>query len=114
MIIKILGQLMLAGFALFMTASVAFAALTLENAKHDGLVGERPDGLIGAVSGSPSADVKGLVDSTNSARMDKYNAIASKNGTPVDQIQAIAGQKLIGSTPAGEYIMNAAGEWQKK
>lgn len=114
MIVKILAKLLLVGFALFMTASVAFAALTLDNAKQDGLVGEKPDGLLGSVGASPSEDVKGLVDSINSQRMEKYSSISAKNGTPVDQVQALAGKTLISKTPSGQYVMDATGEWQKK
>lgn len=113
MIIKILTKLMLVGFALVMSAAIAFAGLSLEAAKKQGLVGEKPDGLVGIV-GSASPDVKQLVESTNSARMDKYNSIAAKNGASVSQIQAVAGQKLINGTDPGEYFMNAAGSWQQK
>ena len=110
----IFKKLTLAAAALFFTTSLAFAAITVDAAKQQGLVGEQTDGLLGAVTATPSADVSALVSSTNAARMEKYNAIAAKNGTPVDQIQAVAGQKLIGNTPAGEYIQTAAGGWQKK
>lgn len=113
MIVQILTKLMLVGFALFMTASIAFAAMSLDSAKKQGLVGEQPDGLVGIV-GSASPDVKELVESTNSQRMEKYNAIAAKNGAPVSQIQAVAGQKLINGTAPGEYFKNAAGSWQQK
>lgn len=113
MIVQIVTKLMLVGFALFMTASIAFAAMTLDSAKKQGLVGEQPDGLVGIVSGA-SPDVKRLVESTNSQRMAKYNKIAAKNGTPVSQVQAVAGQKLINGTNAGEFFMNAAGSWQQK
>ncbi|MDF3025388.1 MAG: hypothetical protein K0R10_2749 [Alphaproteobacteria bacterium] len=100
--------------ALFMSASIAFAALSLPAAKAEGLVGEKPDGLLGIVTTAPSTEVQALVNSTNSQRMAKYNGIASKNNTPIDQIQALAGQKLIGSTAPGEFFMNASGGWQKK
>jgi uncharacterized protein YdbL (DUF1318 family) len=95
-----------------MSVSIASAALNIDAAKQDGLVGERPDGLIGAVSGS--AEVDALVNSVNAQRMAKYNQIAQKNGTPVAQVQAVAGQSLIAKTPPGQYIMNSAGGWQKK
>jgi uncharacterized protein YdbL (DUF1318 family) len=95
------------------SAGMAFAAITLDAAKQQGLVGERPDGLVGAVSAA-SPDVSALVDSTNAGRMAKYNAIAAKNGSPVDQVQALAGKSLIEKTPSGQYIMNAAGSWQQK
>lgn len=112
MFVKLFAKLALVAFALFMSISIAHAALNIDAAKQDGLVGERPDGLIGAVSGS--AEVEALVSSVNAQRMAKYNAIAQKNGTPVNQVQAVAGQSLIAKTPPGQYIMNSAGGWQKK
>lgn len=112
MFVKLFAKLALVAFALFMSVSIASAALNIDAAKQDGLVGERPDGLLGAVSGS--AEVDALVNSVNAQRMAKYNAIAQKNGTPVNQVQAVAGQSLIAKTPPGQYIMNSAGGWQKK
>ncbi len=96
---------------LALSTSLALAALTLDAAKQQGLVGEQVNGLVGAVSASP--DVAALVDSTNAERMARYQAIASKNGTDVAKVQAVAGQKLIEQTPAGEYVQGAGG-WVKK
>ncbi len=112
--IRNISKVMMACCALVMSASIAFAALSLPAAKAEGLVGEKPDGLLGIVTTAPSTEVQALVNSTNSQRMTKYNGIASKNNTPIDQIQALAGQKLIGSTAPGEFFMNASGGWQKK
>ncbi len=112
--IRNMSKLLMACCALFMSASIAFAALSLPAAKADGLVGEKPDGLLGIVTTAPSTEVQALVNSTNSQRMAKYNGIASKNNTPIDQIQALAGQKLIAATAPGEFFMNASGGWQKK
>jgi len=98
---------------LVLGASLAFAALTLETAKQQGLIGEKPDGTVGAVS-TPSAEAAAIIASTNAQRLEKYKAIAAKNGTPVDQVEAVAGQKLIAATPAGQYFMSASGTWQKK
>ena len=95
-----------------LTVSVPAFAMNLVQAKQQGVVGERPDGLLGAVK--PSAEATAIIDKINAERMDKYKAIAAKNGTPVRQVQALAGKKLIEQTPSGEYIMNAAGHWQKK
>jgi uncharacterized protein YdbL (DUF1318 family) len=98
--------------ALALSTTMAFAALSLDAAKHQGLVGEQPDGLIGAVQ--PSPEVSALVEATNAERLAKYKAIAAKNGTDVTQVQALAGKKLIAQTPSGEYILNAGGSWQQK
>lgn len=107
-------KIILTAAALLMSASVAFAALSLDAAKSQGLVGEEPNGMLGSVSATPSAEVKALVDATNAERLKKYQDIAAKNGTQVDQVEAVAGQKLLTVTPAGQYIQNASGGWQKK
>jgi uncharacterized protein YdbL (DUF1318 family) len=99
--------------AMIVTTTMAFAAISLDAAKAQGLIGERPDGMLGIVSAA-TPEVKALVDGTNAERLTKYEGIAGKNGTPVDQVQALAGKKLIDNTPAGQFIMNAGGGWQKK
>ena len=111
--IPLIGKIVLAMAALFMSVSFAFAALTLDSAKAQGLVGERPDGLLGIVS-QASPDVSTLVSTTNTERLEKYKSIAQKNGTALPQVQALAGKNLIERTAPGQYFMNAAGVWQKK
>jgi hypothetical protein len=105
-------KLLTALIALTLTSTMALAALTLDTAKQQGLVGERADGLLGAVA-APSPDIAALVERTNSERLERYTSIAAKNGTDVTQVQAIAGKKLVEQTPAGEYVM-VSGGWQKK
>jgi hypothetical protein len=104
---------MLAFMALVMTGSMAFAAITIDAAKSQGLVGEQQNGLVGVVA-APTAEVTELVTSVNKERMDKYLAIAAKNGTDVLKVQVLAGQKLTGQASAGEYVQDAAGTWHKK
>lgn len=111
--INIIPKIALVVATLVMTATIAFAALTVDAAKAQGLVGERQDGLLGIVA-SATPDVTTLVNTVNAERLAKYQAIAAKNGTALDQVQALAGQKLIAGAPAGEYIQNASGGWQKK
>lgn len=107
-------KIVFAAAAVLMSASVAFAALSVDAAKSEGLVGEQPNGLLGIVTAAPSPDVQALVSQTNAERLKRYQDIATKNGTQVEQVQAVAGEKLVTATPAGQYIMNAAGTWQKK
>lgn len=98
--------------ALALTAGIAMAALSVDAAKSQGLVGERTDGMLGVVVSSP--DTNALVASTNAERLRKYQAIAAKNGTGLEQVKALAGKKLIVSAKAGEYVQAADGSWQKK
>lgn len=93
---------------------IKIGALDLGAAKQQGLVGEKPDGLIAAVNGAGNADVQALVRDINAQRMDKYEALAKKHGVQVAVIQARAGSKLVGGTPAGQYFMTPGGQWQQK
>lgn len=114
MLLNLLPKLFLAFMALAMTASLAFAAITLDAAKSQGLVGERTDGMLGIVAAGSDADVAALVSTINAERLAKYQSIAAKNGTDIEKVKALAGQKLFSGAKAGEYVMNAAGVWVKK
>src|SRR5690606_29264667 len=97
--------------ALLLTAAAAPAALaqiSVETAKQQGLVGERPDGMLGIVA-NPTVELKDLVDKINAERAAKYKGIAEKRGTTLNAVQAYAGRKLIEKAGPGEYIMNAGG-----
>ena len=107
---SIMASLMLALVSLI-TIGTAQAG-PLDDAKAAGLVGERADGYVGAVTGD--AGVQELIDEINAGRKAKYAEIASKRAAPVDAVAAIAGKKLIERTPAGQYVMGSDGQWQRK
>ncbi len=86
----------------------------LLSAQTQGLVGERPDGLVGIVSSSAPASTRTLVERINRERMTVYGQIAQRNGTSVEAVQRSAGQRLVNDTPAGQYFMDAGGKWQRK
>ena len=111
---KTVKTLVLALSVLVLSASVAMAELTIDAAKMRGLVGEKPNGLIGIVVDSPSSEVQILAQSTNDARIVLYQSIASKNGTSVNDVMVVAGKKLVDGTAPGQYFMTAEGVWQKK
>lgn len=104
---------MAAGLLAFALPPLAFAQDALAAAKAAGQIGERPDGLVGAVPGAP-ASAQALAEQVNAQRLARYREIAKGNGTALDKVQAVAGQQLIERTPAGQFVMNAAGQWQRK
>lgn len=110
---KTMTKIATALMVMFIAIPLAFAAMTVETAKSQGLVGERLDGMLGIVA-PPTAELKDMVDQINAERTEKYKRIAEKRGTSVDAVQAYAGKKLIDKAGAGEYIQNAGGGWQKK
>lgn len=92
--------------------SPAHAQDALAAAKAAGQIGERPDGLVGAVTGAPASAAQ-LAEQVNAQRLARYREIAGSNGTSVDKVQALAGQQLIERTPAGQYVLSG-GRWVRK
>lgn len=101
----------LAGPVLFHTAP-AFA-VTLDEARTQGLVGERRDGYLGAVGDAGDA-LRALIDRVNGERRKAYESVAAQNGVPRAHVEALAGQKLIGDAAPGTFVMDAAGRWIRK
>ena len=101
----------LCAWLLFASPQWSFA-LSLEEAKSQGLVGEQPSGYLGVVTGG--SEVSGLVQSVNTQRKQKYADIAKKNGTTVSAVEALAGRKAIENTASGHFIKTPSGEWKKK
>jgi uncharacterized protein YdbL (DUF1318 family) len=89
-------------------------AIDLHQAKAQGLVGEQPNGYLGLVDAGASAEVKAMMNDINAKRRQEYQAIAKRNNTPLDVVEALAGKKAIERTAAGQYIKLPSGKWVKK
>ena len=98
--------------ALLMSASAAFAQ-DVAAMKAQGLVGEQADGLLGFVRPEVPADVRQAVETVNAQRKRQYEEVAKGAGTPVADVQKIAGERLMGATPPGQYVRGAGG-WTRK
>ena len=100
---------------ILLTLSLAFSlnifALSLADAKSQGLVGEQPSGYLGAV-GQSTGKVDALIKDINAKRRNAYKDIASKNKTPLSEIEKLAGKKAMEKTPSGQYIKQG-GTWVK-
>ena len=103
--------------ALFITMALALVlaspayALDLDVAKDNGWVGERYTGYLGIVK--PEAGVKALVDDVNQKRTQVYKDLAAKNGITLQEVEKIAGKKVIEKTKPGNLIDLGNG-WLKK
>jgi len=89
-------------------------ALTLQDAKNDGLVGEQRSGYIGLVVESAPAEIVALARDVNNQRRELYQQIATQNNLTVEQVAALAFEKAVEATPAGQYLQDASGAWVKK
>jgi uncharacterized protein len=94
-------------------ATPAFA-IDLDQARAAGQIGERADGLVGAVTPTVNPEVAALIDTINKARLEAYRALAQKEGTPLDAVQAVAGERQMQAAARnGWYVMDASGRWRK-
>ncbi len=99
--------------ALFAIGMPAFAQSDLASAKAQGLIGERPDGLVAVVAESTPA-LEAIVAAVNAERMNEYRQIAAETDAPLEAVQARAGRQIIERLPPGQYFMDAAGRWRRK
>jgi uncharacterized protein YdbL (DUF1318 family) len=94
-------------------AALPVAAIDLDSAKQQGLVGEQTDGYVAAVAANAPADVQALVADVNAKRRVAYQEIAQKNGTDVADVAVLSAQKRISRAPAGAWIRDK-GQWYQK
>ena len=106
-------SIILSCILLFLIPLLAFG-VTLDEAKEQGLLGERPDGYLGLPNPSTSPDAVSLMKDINNKRRDVYKGIAEKNGTALSAVEALAGKKAIEKTPSGQLIMQSNGTWTPK
>lgn len=100
--------------AIIMGAATASSvcALSLDEAKAKGLVGERTNGYLGAVN-APNAEAQALITDVNQKRRQAYEDIAKRNQTPLTAVESLAGEKAIQNTKPGHFIEGPGG-WVKK
>ena len=98
---------------LLSAACLSFSAwaITLDDAKNQGFVGEDSSGYLGLVV--QSAEAKAVVDEINAKRKAQYLKLAKKNNLSLAQVEALAAAKTIEKTRVGHFI-EVNGEWVKK
>ena len=89
-------------------------AQTLQDANSSGIVGELRNGYVGLVVEPVAAEVLAMVRDINNQRRDLYRQIAQQNGLSTEQVAALAYEKAVEATPAGQYIQDSTGAWVKK
>jgi hypothetical protein len=89
-------------------------AISLHEAKAQGLVGEQANGYLGLVRPNASGEVKALMKEINAKRKKEYQAIARRNNTALNTVEALAGKKAVERTASGQYVKLPSGKWVKK
>ena len=101
------------GSIILWLAAVAPAfAMSVEEAKTKGLVGENANGYLGVVNPG-SQEAQSLTNEVNNKRRQAYEDIAARNRTQLDAVEALAGEKAIQNTKPGHYVEGPGG-WSRK
>ncbi|HCL5257339.1 TPA: YdbL family protein [Salmonella enterica] len=87
-------------------------ALTLDEARTQGRVGETLNGYLAALKND--AETQKLVLDINRARRASYQQLADSNHLPVDEVAKMAGQKLVERASPGDYVQGINGKWLRK
>lgn len=89
-------------------------ALSLDEARAQGLIGEQPNGYVGVVPGSGNAQAAALANQINAKRRAAYRSVAASNGTTLQSVEVLAGSKLIGRLQPGQWLMDQNGQWRRR
>lgn len=106
-------QLIMGACLVLLGSNIAFA-LSLQEAKSNGLVGERKDGYVGYVVTPPANDVKAVVKEVNNKRKAKFTESAKSNQLKTEQVANRFYQRAVKATADGHYYQDASGAWVKK
>ncbi|WP_372760169.1 YdbL family protein [Pseudoalteromonas sp.] len=108
---KVINKLNIMTLISALCMSFSVWAISLDDAKSQGLVGEDSSGYLGLVV--QNAEAKAVVDEVNAKRKAQYLKLAQKNNLSLAQVEALAAAKTIEKTQAGHYI-EVNGSWVKK
>ncbi len=99
---------------LALTALFAFPALamSLQEGRASGAIGEKMDGYVAVVVQSPAASA--LASEVNAKRKAEYARISKENGHPADIVAKLAAEQIINGLPAGAKYQDASGNWKSK
>jgi uncharacterized protein len=110
---KTLSQILTILIVAFFTIHPAIAS-DLMSAKNAGQVGELPNGLVEVISPNALPDILDLVQKTNNGRMNVYRQMASEQGVPLSQIQALAAEKILSEMKGSGQYAKVNGSWRKQ
>lgn len=106
-------QFLLTFFVTFLFSQSAWA-LSLSDAKAQGLIGERSNGYLGIVVSKPSPAIRVLVEDINRKRRAAYQGRAQKAGVNLKVIELRIGERLRDRASAGQFVQDSSGQWRQK
>ena len=102
----------LAGLMISLMLCASAFAMTLQQAKSQGYLGEQLNGYLGQVVAN--SDASAVMHEVNTKRKAQYEKIAKQNGVSLAFVEQQVGAKAIAAASPGEYVQSAQGNWVKK
>ena len=102
-----------------MLVPLAAFALTLDEARQQGVVGEDWTGYVAAISPNPSKEVQAVVADVNDKRRAVYEQVAKQTSTASDPVSAddvakVGAPKVFDKAAPGTYLRLEGQAWRKK
>lgn len=100
------------GVVLLLFFSSFAMALTLDEARQQGRVGETLSGYIAPVK--QDSETLALVQRINDGRKMQYETLAKNNNLKTAEVGRIAGLKLVERAEKGTFVRGINGQWMQK
>ena len=109
-----LGVMLCASVTLMLGALAHAEQRPLDAPRMQGLIGERYDGYAVVHDTQASAEIRNLVESTNSERRKVYEQQAAATKAPVAEVGKVYAAEILQKAPPGTWLQSADGSWTQK
>lgn len=99
--------------ALAVTATASAQSPIVDQARAQGIAGERYDGYMGLAAPASSA-LRGAVGAVNIKRRALYSDLATKKGVSPQEVGLTAGCQLLARLTVGEAYLLSDGKWRRR
>jgi uncharacterized protein YdbL (DUF1318 family) len=106
-------KLVLAAIALAVAGSASAQSPVVDQARAQGIAGERYDGYMGVVgAGTPA--LRSAIGAINIQRRSLYSRLAAEKGATPQEVGLTAGCQLLARVAAGQAYLLSDGTWRRR
>jgi uncharacterized protein len=107
------AKLVLAAIAFAVAGGASAQSPLVEQARAQGVAGERFDGYMG-LAAPGSAALRNAVAAVNITRRSLYSDLAAKKGASPQEVGLTAGCQLLARVAVGQAYMLSDGKWRRR
>jgi uncharacterized protein YdbL (DUF1318 family) len=104
---------LIGAIALSVTAAAVAQSPVVDQARAQGIAGERYDGYMG-LAATGSAALRSAVGAVNIKRRALYSDLAAKKGVSPQEVGLTAGCQLLARLTVGEAYLLSDGKWRRR